>query len=547
MAEPGNPAPENSVPRQDLRTSTGSLADLARAGFEIARQRMTTVDFEVHHVAARNGYLRSLVSSGIQPLDKDNVRRPGDPAFLETLSSTANGGGVAIGTHTRGAAENLTGDELRGERNHVAYPDQTPDGWVFHDTGWPNPTFIYESARTFEGLIEIDRAAGGLRNWHSAVVRDLLDEISDIATNLAQAPLLTLQCPAQLPTTMRTRNHDLRTRRESPAFGTSLAVRFSIALRDASARRQIALGNRIRELCDEYGFSLWIGDFRPGHRPGNWFEVCRQEEDPAVVTDACPAPEQRLTTCLPVTCAGPARIGSTHSIMTLLRRYPAVGVAACSGTALNDLSFIHLQLSIQDVDAVRLNRILEKLLGSGTVPTRPSALLEALFDRLGLRKERARPEVTGPASDYQTFVGPAFDYQPVDAAESMAVWFSWQIARKEDALAAPIECLYRAMEQVVPKVTVESGLMLPLSQATSVEYLVCRATEQSVVRGKGKLAMPRTALDWFAGKKVQEPISTLCQALEEAWKVQVDLADVRSVSELTVAWRESWLGHWSYV
>ncbi|MGH3621209.1 MAG: hypothetical protein ACRDQ5_05380, partial [Sciscionella sp.] len=379
--------PRDSAAREVFRTSAGSLADLARAGFEITRQRLTTVDFEVHHVAARNGYLRGLVSSGISPLDKDNVRPPGEPVFLETLSSAANGGGVAIGTHTRGAPESLTTVELRGERNRVAHPDETPDGWIFHDTAWPNPTFIYESARTFDGLIEINSAAVELRNWHGAVVRDLMKEISEVATNLAGAPLLTLQCPAQLPPVVKTRNHDLSTRKETPSPCSSLAIRFSIALQDASAERQIALGNRIREICDEYGFSLWIGDSRPGHRPGNWFEVCRTESGPPAEDDRCPEPDRPVRTCLPVTCAGPARVGSTHEIMSLLQRYPAVGVLACSGTILNDLSFVHLQLSIQDVDASRLNRILDKLLGSSAVRTRPSELLGELFSRLGLRRQ----------------------------------------------------------------------------------------------------------------------------------------------------------------
>lgn len=538
--------PQDSAARREFRAPAGNLADLARAGFEIARQRLTTVDFEVHHVAARNGYLRGLVSSGISSLDKDTARMPGEPVFLETLSSATNGGGVAIGTHTRGATESLAGIEPRGERNNVAHPEETPDGWIFHDTAWPNPTFIYESARTFEGLIGLDSTAVELRNWHGAAVRDLMKEISEAATNLAGAPLLTLQCPAQLPPVVKTRNHDLSTRKETPAPCSSLAIRFSIALQDARAAKQIALGNRIREICEEYGFSFWIADTRPGHRPGNWFEVCRPESGPSVENDWSPDPTHSVRTCLPVTCAGPARVGSTHAIVSLLQKYPTVGVVGCSGAALNDLSFIHLQLSIQEVDSRRLNRILDRLLGAGTVRTRPKELLETLFGRLGLRPQQGESEVTGPASDYQTFVGPAFDYRPSDMSDSLAIWVSWQIARKHDGLAAPIECLYRAMQQVVPKVTVSAGMMLPLSEAATVEYLVCRATEQSVVRGKGKLAVPKSALVWFGGNKVQEPISALCQALEEAWKVQIDLADVRGVSEMTVAWRESWLGHWSY-
>lgn len=36
------------------------------------------------------------------------------------------------------------------------------------------------------------------------------------------------------------------------------------------------------------------------------------------------------------------------------------------------------------------------------------------------------------------------------------------------------------------------------------------------------------------------------RSLEEAWKAQVERSGMDGVGELTVAWRESWLGHWTY-
>ena len=60
--------------------------NLARAGFEIARQPVTKVDFEVHHAMARHGYLRELVSA-----DSDSA------VFLETLCSATNGAGARVG------------------------------------------------------------------------------------------------------------------------------------------------------------------------------------------------------------------------------------------------------------------------------------------------------------------------------------------------------------------------------------------------------------------------------------------------------------------
>jgi hypothetical protein len=528
-------------------TSLRNLADLARAGFEIARQPLTKVDFEVHHTVSRLGYLRDLVSDGVLPSERvDDAlwETPAEPdaVFLETLCSAANGGGMVIGTRTRNRADGGPDTEQRDDRADVVVPQRAAGGWVFHRTGWPNPTFIYESARTFSGLISIDPDVKELTHRHGRAVRDLVEEISEAATTLAGAPLLTLQCPAQLPPIVKTRNHDLRTRREMPSLCSAFAIRFSIALHDASAERQFLLSNRLRELCEERNFGFWIADTRPGHRPGNWFEVVRAAEEP----DGDEA-ESVVTTCLPVTFAGPARVGSTHAIVSLLRRYPRVGVVSCSGTTLSDLAFEHLQLAVEGVPSVRLNKILEKLIAEQTTPPRPRELLRNLFNRLGLRAEeadRSGPQ-TNPASDYQVFVGPAFDYRPSVTRDALAIWVSWRIARKEDGLAAPLECLYRAMRQVLPEFRGPDG-PVPLSDVASVEYLICRATEQSVVRGKGKLAVPNEVLEHFRGARLEEPASKLCWQLDEAWKAQVDLAGVQGVSELTVAWREAWLGHWTY-
>ncbi|RZQ63796.1 hypothetical protein [Amycolatopsis suaedae] len=506
------------------RRQVGSIADLARAGFQIARQSLTTVDFEVHHVEARPGYLR-----GLAPF-------LGDAPFLEALCSAANGGGVAIGTRTGEASAAMTGRPADGQRR--CGREDVPGGWVFQHSAWPNPTFVYESAHTFEGLISVDRTARKLTDRHGTAVRELLEGISEVAANLAGAPLLTLQCPAQLPTVVKTRHLDLRTRKELPSAYSSLAVRFSVALTDNSAERQFLLGNHLRELCERRGYGFWVSDTRPGHRPGNWFQVCRSR--PGFE----PAADEQVTTCLPLTCVGPARVGSTHAIVTFLRRYPQVGVVGCSGTSLDDLAFIHLQLSVDGVAAGRVNRILRKLLdGPAPPPTRPHELLAALFHRLGLRgcaETAPADESTHPASDYQALLGPAFDYRPASTSDSLAIWVSWQMAHSPAGLAGPLECLYRAMAETVPVVGPQDPV--PLSEVATVEYLVCRATEQSVVRGKAKLAVPKVILRQFSADDVQPPASLLCDVLEDSWKAHVERIGLTGVGELTVAWREFWLG-----
>lgn len=517
------------------RISVRNVADLARAGFEIARQPVTKVDFEVHHAVARPGYLRELVTT-----DSEST------VFLETLCSATNGAGVVIGTRTRKPLDGTEVVERVDGQQPAERPEQNAGGWVFHQTTSPNPTFIYESAQTFEGLIAIDPAAHEVYEWHGLAVRDLVREISDAASSLVDAPLLSLQCPAQLPTLVKTRNHDLRTRKEVAPPCASLAVRFSIALRDASAAARFDLADRFRELCEKHGFSFWLADTRPGHRQGNWFEVYHADGEFSPLYKGDLRSRQRIGTVLPVTFVGPARIGSTDAIVSFLQRYPQVGVVGCAATTLSDVAFVHLQLAIHGVAADRLNRILGKLLGESTTPARPHKLLRELFKRLGLPPDPdgPSPAAQDPTGDYQTFTGPAFAYRAHQMPDCMAVWVSWEIARQQRGLAAPLDCLYRALAQVAPRVSPETTGSA--GDLATVEYLICRATEQSVVRGKAKLAVPKSVLRQFSSGGVELPASKLCASLEEAWKAHVDQSGVDGVGELTVAWRESWLGHWTY-
>jgi hypothetical protein len=470
-----------------------------------------------------------------------------DGTFLETLCSSALGVGVAIGTRTRRRADGVEAMERFDGQPRAEAPRPATGGWIFRQTAWPNPTFIYESAETFEGLVAIDPEAREVGEWHGLAVRDVVKEIAETAADVAGAPLVSLQCPAQLPTIVKTRNHDLSTRKEIAPPSSSLAVRFAIALRDVSAAMRFELADRVRELCEKQGFGLWIADTRPGHRAGNWFEVCSPGSPRSPLYNGDLRSRQRIGTCLPITCAGPARVGTTRAIVSFLQRYPDLGVAGCAETSLSDVAFIHLLLSVHGVHSERLNRILEKLLHERGVPASPHKLLRELFTRLGLRADETGPlsaDPPDPASDYQTFAGPALPYRPGGRPESLAVWVSWQIARRDDGLAAPLRCLYRALADVVPKVPDEAGASL--GDVATVEYLICRATEQSVVRGKAKLAVPKAALRRFSGGG-EAPAARLCATLEDAWKAQVDRSGVDGVGELTVAWREFWLGHWAYL
>ncbi|TCO47362.1 hypothetical protein [Actinocrispum wychmicini] len=82
----------------------------------------------------------------------------------------------------------------------------------------------------------------------------------------------------------------------------------------------------------------------------------------------------------------------------------------------------------------------------------------------------------------------------------------------------------------------------------NLEYMVCRDLGNSVFRGKAKVSVPESFIaKRFAETQTEPAASQLCVALEDAWKgaTAVKKNSLARVREITVSWREHWLGHWA--
>jgi len=80
-----------------------------------------------------------------------------------------------------------------------------------------------------------------------------------------------------------------------------------------------------------------------------------------------------------------------------------------------------------------------------------------------------------------------------------------------------------------------------------MEYLICRRVRRATLRGKGKISLPDSATKALGAVALQSELSALCERIEAAWKTKLDtvLRSERPAREVTVAWRENWLGHWN--
>jgi hypothetical protein len=561
MAESGN---DISVRRNSSGFSTRDLADLARAGHEMLRKPDTRVEFVVHHTADRPGYLRDTVLGGRDLTADAQAGFDECPAVIETMASAANGVGLVLGTNT-GVDLPPLGGYRRQDSFAAGLIADEPTRKVFRGSAVPNPTFLYESAATYQGIVSVDPAPRSVKFYQSLAVRDLIEEISRIAANVANAPLLFLQSPAQLPAQSFI-GEDVRSAKITASRrSSSLAVRFGIALHEPSAKLRFELSDKLRRYCGERGFGLWLADSRVGYRTGNWFQICPPADDLSRRDRrelAASVDWRAVEACLPVTFIGPARTGSTYSIMSFLSQFNDVGIISCANTALDDLAFIHLQLSFTGVRRSCLRELNSRLAGQSAWATDPGAALVYVHERLtgsagGVSGHVLAGELSEHAGDYQTLVGPMLGCAVPDQHRRMTVWVSWQMEGAVEDLATPLRELFTAFSNIGfgpggpggPGRAGRPGAAEAGNLETDIpnlEYLICRDIGNSVLRGRGKLSVPEAdMLKLAGGNDVEGAAAKLCVGIEKAWKTSLARRGARGASELTVAWREWWLGHWS--
>ena len=523
--------------------SPRALAELARAGSSMLRQPTMRVAFEVHHVRDRPGYLCDVLRGkhAVGAVSAD------PPRFVEAIASAAYGVGVIIGTRTLEPESEL----LVSHKEHTpatAFPlDGRSAGYLFHGTAVPNVSFVQESGPVFEGLISIEVEPVSIQYRHCRAIRAVIEEISEVAAEVAGAPILSLQSPAQLPV-HRSVGDDVIVHQTDWPRSSALAVRFSIGLDQPSASLRLRVADAFAEFCAQRGFGLWLADLRPGYRTGNWFAICRHDRNLVrTVFDGAMDPKgaSRVYSCLPVTLVGPARVGATHAILQLLSEYPQVGVVACTETIIEDIAFIHLQLTVNGVPSSRLaglNASLDEVRSTGDDP---SALLPRV---LPLLVNAGGPSPAGPRSapgivDYQMIMGSAFPLESALGENRRALWVSWEVEGRETQLRFPFLALYSAFEDLGFVGVRDDGDSHP-NMSPNVEYLICRYMGNSVLRGKGKLSFPpELAYSSSEHTDRQAKLTSLSARVEAAWRDRLDKS--YRARELTVSWREYWLGHWS--
>lgn len=518
------------------------LADLARAGYRVLHEPSMQVEFEIHHLVDRPGGLAGIIARG-----------PGGSGFAETLSAAANGVGLVVGTRIADGP----GRAHRHADASVRLEDAADEQSTFRGSERPNLTFQHESAQLIDGVIAIEDEPRRMLLRHGLVVLDTLRHVAETALHAAEAPLLSLQCPVQLPPTNSFQESaDIGGRRVDPARSASIAIRFRIALDRPRADVRLQIADRIARHCEDRGLGFWLGDTRPGYRTGNWFLVSPHHRKLARARYRRDADQRRAGNaadgCLPVTFVGPARPGTTHAILSFLGQYPQIGVLACSMTPLDELAFLNLQLAVSGASRARLAAVNSDIAAfratsDGLAETLPRIIAALLGAGSGADGGQSVPPPTrehterliGRAGDYQLVAGPALPVVPDSDVRRIPIWISWQMRRSEAGLRVPLLALHRAVDRLGLAPTED---MSHRSGALSIEYLVCRRLGVSVLRGRGKMAVAKSLVEGRFRDFRSGP-AELSTDLESAWRAELHAAGHGDlVSDLSVSPREFLLG-----
>ncbi len=527
--------PTGHPPERPPATTARALADLARAGFEVLDRPSTQVEYQIHHAADRPGGLAAVVAA-----------LPDDTVFAEVLSSAANGAGLVVGTRIGDS-----GPAARGRHSWLDVVEATDFRATFRGSERPNLTFRHETTERFEGIICIENEPRKMLLRHGLAVTDTLRHITDTGLQ-ADAPLLSLQCPAQLPTQTFQDAGSTGRRTVEPVRSSTIAIRFAMALERPNADVRLQIADRLARHCLDRGLGLWLRDTRSGYRAGNWFLVlahdtpqARQSYRRTADVSGPRGSSNAAQACLPVTLVGPARPGSTHAILTFLSQYPQVGILGCSMRTLDELAFLHLQLAVNGATRPRVAAVNAALGEIRAAEGRPDDVLRAIVPQLlregepvGDGREHAET-LLGRAGDYHTAIGPALTIVADHVTRRIPIWLSWQLPPLPGGMRVPVTALQRALDRLD---LTDADVQQRSAGAPSIEYLACGRHRGSLIHGTGKLAVSKNLVDRrFAGHR--SPTARLCTDLQAAWAVELAAAGhTGRPGELSVSPHESWLG-----
>ena len=497
-----------------VREAAAVLADdMSSVGFAISHWKDTRIRFE-DTLAETNRRV---------PADLWNIRSTRNRVlWTETLTTVAYGVATVI-VAARTAGQLGVEPGLRIDVLEVSAGTPGQRGCAFYGLAHPNPSFLYRGVDELDVIIQLPSdpklGAAGARVGDALTLGRAIAEVASVAAG-QELPLMLVQSPMAAPPD----GGDTWRLAQAPG------VRCAIALPSDGIREQFEISTALYQWAEDAGCALYVGDRRGDSRRGRWHQLLdssrpRYEDRVADL----PRFNDRLTSVLPVTFVGPARVGTTAAIMRYLTEC-RVPVLSASVTPLENLAFINILVGIVAGSPAR------------PVPDThgPAADILADLGRLGLTSQGPSGQDDGKVRDaaprgYSGCVGRVMEVRPLDVNER-ALWASWQFP---EASGAPLT----AIEQLREAVRTELGEE-PDADAVNVQYVVCRRGNAQDLRGRCKVAVPAEVEPRARPGRQGYERDQLCRRIESRWRSLLDKEAPRSIIDVDLTWEESRLGRW---
>jgi predicted amino acid-binding ACT domain protein len=392
-------------------------------------------------------------------------------------------------------------------------PRPCPGGYAFEGVASLNPRFLYDSSRDHEFLLSVDENVWTPDCTDALLMTEVFAKVADAAADGAKAPILMLQSPvAPFRTALAHRSG------EPPKISRGAAVRLSVGVDSDKSDARLELIAKVAGVAQEYGLRLHLADRRVGRVRGEWKEaVAAVAEVYQEKRRLARLPDVQPRHALLVTLVGPARVGSSASILKALadRR---VGVLAVTVASLQELAFINLVVPLPPSD-------------DGAPLTEDQRLLPAsdgiewLASRYGVDMESTD---LPRAADYQMCSTGPFAWSADGAFENRPLWLRWESPVGEDTSL-------RVIDDVI-----EELLRAEIVEHAQLDYCRSRMT------GNGRLCSAKVSVRLSAdidSDDLPDRLSVLCRSTQAnvEWNLMRRDPTLHTV-RLKVAWRERWLG-----
>ncbi|MGH3913290.1 MAG: hypothetical protein ACRDTC_07770 [Pseudonocardiaceae bacterium] len=403
-----------------------------------------------------------------------------------------------------------------------------------------NPNFLYDSARSTEMLLTLDREAWKPDYADTLMVARVINKVALAVAESANSPIIFLQSPVSPYCDFTL----LDCSDEKPRPARALAIRLAIGVDESSAVQRLKIFADTAALAADFGMGLQVADRRLGRVRGEWWTVSEPKRNVYKGlksrlfdgrTEDVPASGWLLT------FVGPARVGSLVAIMRDL--FPQKedlfsqkdsGILAIAVSTLQEIAFISVVVAVSPTDAGK----------SGVAPGGRVDHLSEELRRIGrddgttpLRDGLNRVHLQSSAlSDYRLYSSGPVSLSAVNTAEDpeWSLWVSWELEPILESDSEVVRLLLVHLKDDDMEIKgcrcVDAGM----------EYYRARLLDNGRVKGRAKIYVRLSGIE---ERDLSHFLGELCVRVQT--KTTSDLIKKglrRDTFHIKLAWREMWLG-----